>query len=53
MDIDSRWRGGPTGGGIFHCHPDTSPILRGADDFDLLLLESRTFDGGRTQEIAD
>ena len=28
----------------------TSPILRGADDFDLELLESRTLDG-RTQEL--
>lgn len=28
----------------------TSPILAGADDFDLDLLESRTFDG-RTQEL--
>jgi dihydrofolate reductase len=28
----------------------TSPILRGASDFDLELLESRTFDG-RTQEL--
>ncbi len=28
----------------------TSPILRGAGDFDLELLESRTFDG-RTQEL--
>jgi len=28
----------------------TSPILRGADDFDLELLDSRTFDG-RSQEL--
>ncbi|MDG4800066.1 dihydrofolate reductase family protein [Micromonospora sp. WMMD980] len=28
----------------------TSPVLRGADDFDLELLESRTLDG-RTQEL--